>query len=140
MTDTTTARRALYLALMTDGVTGRGHSPDRSEQATALIEAFRDEDRARHRKEVLTEGHVLITSASLARLEEIDEDDRRPSHWERHQEWCDAADLLLAARTTTAKPSTKSHCTCGEGDSTWHLSNCRLYTDQLLKPTTAQES
>lgn len=67
MTDTT-ARRALYLALMTDGITGRGHSPDRSEQATALIEAFRDEVLAkfaqndarellaRHRDQILTEA------------------------------------------------------------------------------------
>lgn len=34
-----------------------------------------------------------IQAASLALLEEIDQDDRRPSHWERHQEWCDAADV-----------------------------------------------
>lgn len=61
-----TARKALYTALMTGSPAGRGHSPDRSEQATALIEAFRDEVLAtftqgdasdilaRHREQVLT--------------------------------------------------------------------------------------
>jgi len=35
----------------------------------------------------------------------------------------------MAADTTS-----RTACTCGEGKATLHFSNCRLYTDQLLKP------
>jgi hypothetical protein len=60
-------------------------------------------DRQEHRDQVLTEAAELIMSVSSARLDEIGEDKIRPSDWERHSEWCDAADVLLAARTTTAQ-------------------------------------
>ncbi|NUP24126.1 MAG: hypothetical protein HOZ81_50340 [Streptomyces sp.] len=40
---TATARDALYTVLMLGGVTGRGHTPDRSEKASALIDAHRAE-------------------------------------------------------------------------------------------------
>jgi hypothetical protein len=36
----TTAREALYDALMTGSIPGTGHTPDRSTQATQLIEAL----------------------------------------------------------------------------------------------------
>jgi hypothetical protein len=52
---------------------------------------------ARHRTQVLAEARELITAASNERLHEIDEDDLRPSDWERHGEWCAAADVLIEA-------------------------------------------
>lgn len=77
---------------------------------------------ASRRDQVLTEGANLITTASLARLEEIDEDDRRPSDWERHQEWCDAASLLLAARAVQDRP-----CGCS-ARFTRHADGCPTLT------------
>jgi hypothetical protein len=64
----------------------------REHTATAILALVRDQH--------FTEGAELITSASLARLDEIDEDDQRPSDWERHQEWCDAANVLRTARSS----------------------------------------
>lgn len=127
MTDTTNARRALYLALMTDGVTGRGHSPGRSEQATALIEAFRDEVLGkfaqgdareilgRHRDQVLTEA-AAQQRAAAQRLDEYglaaaqpllvalaDTIDPTVQGMFVPARVRDAAADLLAARTTTAQ-------------------------------------
>lgn len=75
---------------------------DRATPVGPLLDAFEAEHRAR----VLTEAHGLITAASLARLEAINEDDRRPSDWDRHGEWCDAAAVLLAARAAADAPHT----------------------------------
>ncbi|MEU6237386.1 hypothetical protein [Kitasatospora sp. NPDC047058] len=59
------------------------------EQAAQLLDAYR--------AEVLTEARALIVAASNDRLDAIDEDDRQPSDWERHEEWCTAADVLKNA-------------------------------------------
>lgn len=57
------------------------------------------------RAQVLTDGARLIVSTSRARLDAIGDDGRRPSDWERHQEWLDAADLLLAAAADGPHPT-----------------------------------
>ncbi|MFD4397240.1 hypothetical protein [Kitasatospora sp. NPDC058478] len=59
------------------------------DQAAKLLDAYR--------VEVLNEGCMLITTASKSRLDEIDEDDLRPSDWERHEQWAAAADVLKRA-------------------------------------------
>ena len=80
--------------------------------ASRLLAEFREQVRAefaqgdareilaRHRDQVLTEAAGLVFAWSAARLDEIDEDDLDPSDMERHQERCEAANVLLAARTT----------------------------------------
>lgn len=110
MSDTNTAREQLLgycLAATSNEVTCR--------KAEELADAYR--------AEVLAEGARLLTSTSGARLDEIDEDDRDPSDWEQHQEWCDAAALLLAARTTSPQSApepdewvrcSRPHCRSGE--------------------------
>lgn len=54
------------------------------------------------RAHFLNEGAELIGAASTARLDEIDEDDLKPTHWERHQAWLDAASVLTRAAGTEA--------------------------------------
>lgn len=64
-------------------------------QAASIFTHYWPEIEQHFREQVARE----IEAASLARLEGMDEDDLRPSHWERHQEWCDAA--AIARRTDT---------------------------------------
>ena len=52
------------------------------------------------RDQVLAEAAELLAATSAKQLDEIDEDDLCPSDMERHQQWCEAANVLLAARTT----------------------------------------
>ncbi len=54
------ARENLYAALMTDGIHGRGHTPDRSEQASALLDAHHDEIR----RDALMEGAAIAAEVS----------------------------------------------------------------------------
>jgi hypothetical protein len=68
-------------------------------QTAELLAHFWPAIEQHFRSQHFTEGYELITSASRARLDAIDEDDRRPSDWERHQQWCDAADVLTAAHS-----------------------------------------
>lgn len=49
------------------------------------------------RTHFLNEGRELIGTASEARLDAIDEDERDPSDWDRHHAWLDAADVLKDA-------------------------------------------
>lgn len=61
----TTAREPLYTALMVGGVTGRGHSPDRSEKASALIEAFRGQvlaEAAEHLERIADETEAQVVA------------------------------------------------------------------------------
>ncbi|MFE2407081.1 hypothetical protein ACFXDE_01920 [Kitasatospora sp. NPDC059408] len=65
------------------------------EQAAELLDDYR--------AEVLAEAHAMILAASKGLLDAIDEADLAPSDWGRHQEWCDAADVLSrAAKAATA--------------------------------------
>ncbi|MCG6493402.1 hypothetical protein [Kitasatospora sp. A2-31] len=59
------------------------------EQAAQLLDAYR--------AEILTEAAEMIRTTASARLDEVGEDDIRPSDWERHGEWYDAADILIEA-------------------------------------------
>jgi hypothetical protein len=58
-----TARDALYYALMTGGIPGTGHTPDRSTRATQLMEAFRNQTRSEaateQRTTLLSDGYDL---------------------------------------------------------------------------------
>ncbi|MFB8242023.1 hypothetical protein ACFC58_36360 [Kitasatospora purpeofusca] len=94
MTTSPPARAALLAELLD------GEDPAAPEyaDARARLEGLLDA----HRAEVLTEGAVLIRTAAGAHLDEVDEDDIRPSDWDRHGEWCNAADVLTAARTPTS--------------------------------------
>jgi hypothetical protein len=62
-TSMTSPRNTLYALLMVDGIHGRGHSPDRSERASELLDAYRDEIRreaaAEQRSALLREGYDL---------------------------------------------------------------------------------
>ncbi|MFF0409109.1 hypothetical protein ACFYUY_01570 [Kitasatospora sp. NPDC004745] len=60
-----------------------------AEAADAAIDAYRSA--------IVAENWWRIVGASKARLDEIDEDDLRPSDWERHEQWCAAADVLKAS-------------------------------------------
>lgn len=80
---------------------------DLYEAQKAELDAARAEyDRLRQqlaaaRNDALTEGAELIAAWSTAQLDEIDEDDLKPSDMERHQHRCEAANVLFAARTAT---------------------------------------
>ncbi|MEU8920354.1 hypothetical protein AB0D10_05360 [Kitasatospora sp. NPDC048545] len=50
-----------------------------------------------YRSAIVAESRRRIIEASKAQLDEIDEDDLCPSDWERHEQWCAAADVLKRA-------------------------------------------